>query len=83
MALKCESVRGTVFCLIPTVLWTCRSKQTVSQGGRSSILHVVHTTTTTAAAAAAAAATTSTTTTTTNVHLSCAHQRPERSHDTY
>ena len=39
--------------------------------------------TTAAAAAAAAAATTTTTTTTTTVHLSCAHQRPERSHDTY
>ena len=36
-------------------------------------------TTITAAAAAAAAAATTTTT----IHLSCAHQRPERSHGTY
>ena len=40
-------------------------------------------TTITAAAAAAATATTTTTITTTNVHLPCAHQRSERSHDTY
>ena len=47
----------------------------------------ITTATTAAAAAAAAAATTTTTTTTTtnhnNVHLSYAHQRPERSHHTY
>ena len=44
------------------------------------------TTTTTAAAAAAAAATTTTTNNNNNdnnVHLSCAHQRPERSRNTY
>ena len=38
---------------------------------------------TTTITAAAAATTTTTTITTTNVHLPCAHQRPERSHDTY